>query len=69
LKAFADHGNAVAALPRDGGDFESVLKQHLDAGIDLTALSAQLQSDGAKSFVKSWDELLAAIESKAKVLA
>jgi transaldolase len=69
LKAFADHGAAVAALPRDGGDAEAVLKKHLDAGIDLTTVSAQLQSDGAKSFVKSWDELLAAIESKAKVLA
>jgi len=46
-----------------------VLAKHLDAGIDLTALSAQLQEEGAKSFVKSWQQLLAAIESKSKVLA
>jgi transaldolase len=69
LLAFADHGAVAEALPRDGGDFESVLAAHIKAGIDLTALSAQLQSDGAKSFVKSWNELLGAIESKSKVLA
>jgi transaldolase len=69
LLAFADHGTNATALSRDGGDAESMLAKHLEAGIDLTAVSAQLQSDGAKSFVKSWQELLAAIESKSKVLA
>jgi len=39
------------------------------AGIDLTALSAQLQTDGAKSFSDSWHELLGAIDAKSKVLA
>ncbi len=68
LLAFADHGATAVALPRDGGDAEAVLAKHLDAGIDLTALSTQLQSDGAKGFVKSWNELLAAIESKSKAL-
>jgi transaldolase len=55
-------------LPRDGGDAESVLAAHVKAGIDLIALAAQLQTDGAKGFVKSWTELLGAIESKSKVL-
>ena len=68
LLAFADHGKTPSALPRDGGDAEGVLSAHAKAGIDLVALSAQLQSDGAKSFVKSWNELLGAIESKSKVL-
>jgi transaldolase len=69
LLAFADHGKTPTALSRDGGDAQTVLTAHKDAGIDLTALSAQLQSDGAKSFVKSWHELLGAIESKSKALA
>lgn len=68
LLAFADHGKLAGALSRDGGDAESVLAAHLKAGIDLTALSTQLQSDGAKSFVKSWNELLAGIKEKSKVL-
>jgi transaldolase len=69
LLAFADHGKTPTALPRDGGDAEAVLSAHIKAGIDLTALSTQLQSEGAKGFVKSWNELLGAIESKSKVLA
>jgi transaldolase len=46
-----------------------VLSAHTKAGIDLTALAAQLQSDGAKGFVTSWNELLGAIKAKSKVLA
>jgi transaldolase len=69
LLAFADHGKTAKPLTRDGGDAEAVLDALAKAGIDLTALSTQLQSDGAKSFVKSWDELLGSIESKSKVLA
>jgi transaldolase len=69
LLAFGDHGKAASPLSRDGGDAEAVLAAHTKAGIDLTALSTQLQSDGAKGFVKSWNELLGAIESKSKVLA
>lgn len=68
LLAFADHGKPTTALPRDGGDAQAVLEKHLKAGIDLTALSTQLQSEGAKGFVKSWNELLGAIESKSKAL-
>jgi transaldolase len=68
LLAFADHGSIEAALARDGGDAEAQLAKFVAARIDLTALSAQLQSEGAKSFVKSWDGLLAGIESKSKVL-
>jgi transaldolase len=45
------------------------LAQFTKAGIDLDALAAQLQDEGAKSFVKSWDELLAVIASKSAALA
>ena len=69
LKAFADHGNAAAAVPADGGDCEAVLAAVRKAGIDLDALAAKLQSDGAASFVKSWHELLGVIASKSAALA
>ena len=69
LLAFADHGKTATAMPRDGGNAEAALAAFTKAGIDLTALSHQLQSEGAKSFVKSWNELQGAIESKSKVLA
>src|SRR5271169_1947045 len=64
LKAFAEHGDIGAALPADGGDCEAALKRFAGAKIDVQALSAQLQDEGAKSFVASWSELMGVIASK-----
>jgi len=69
LRAFGDHGEVGAVLPRDGGDSTAVLAEFAKAGIDTAALAAQLQSEGAKSFVGSWQELLGSIETKSKALA
>jgi len=68
LKALADHGELGAAMPADGGDCEQVLAQFGKAGIDVDALASQLQDEGAKSFVKSWNELMAVIDSKSAAL-
>jgi transaldolase len=68
LKAFADHGEITGVMPTDGGNCEQVLAQFTKAGIDIDALGEQLQSEGAKAFVKSWNELLGVIESKSAVL-
>jgi transaldolase len=68
LKALADHGELGATLPPDGGDCEEVLAQFAKSGIDVNALAAQLQDEGAKSFVKSWDDLMAVITSKSAAL-
>src|SRR6201984_587065 len=51
LKALADHGDIGAILPPDGGDCEEVLAQFHKTGIDVDALAAQLQDEGAKCFV------------------
>ena len=69
LLAFADHGTTGETLPRDGGDAAAVFQAYVKVGIDITALAAQLQTDGAKGFVASWHELLKAIDAKSKVLA
>ncbi len=68
LKALADHGELRTILPADGGDGEDVLAQFAKAGVDVDALAAQLQDEGAKSFVKSWNELMAVIASKSEAL-
>jgi transaldolase len=68
LKAFADHGEFGAVMPVDGGDCEQVLQQFRAAGIDVDALGEQLQVEGAKAFVNSWNELMGVIESKSTVL-
>jgi transaldolase len=68
LKAFAEHGVAGATMPVDGGDCEEVLKRFAGAKIDVQALSAQLQDEGATSFVNSWNDLMGVIESKSSDL-
>ena len=68
LKALADHGELGALLPADGGDCEEVLTKFAKAGVDVDALAAQLQDEGAKSFIKSWNELMAVIASKSAAL-
>ena len=69
LKALADHGQLGDILPADGGDCEDVLARFAKAGVDVDALAAQLQDEGAKSFVKSWNELMGVIASKSADLA
>ena len=55
-------------LPADGGDCEAVLARFAAAGIDVPALASQLQDEGAKSFTKSWNDLMQVIESKSTAL-
>ena len=68
LLALADHGEIGAMLPHDGGDAEEVLDRFTQAGVDLDALAADLQRDGAAAFVKSWDDLLACLREKSATL-
>jgi transaldolase len=68
LKALADHGEVGPIMAADGGDCEAVLAEFAKAGIDANALAAQLQDEGAKSFVKSWNELMGVIASKSAAL-
>ena len=68
LKAFADHGELDPPVTRDGGDCEAVLGRFAAAGIDLDALAARLQDEGASSFVASWNELMGVLSSKCEAL-
>ena len=68
LKAFAEHGQVGGVMQPDGGDCEAILAQFAKAGIDVSALAAQLQEEGAKAFVKSWNELMGVIGSKSATL-
>ena len=68
LLALADHGEIGAMLPHDGGDAEDVLASFTKAGVDVSALAATLQRDGAAAFVTSWKELLACLVEKSSNL-
>jgi transaldolase len=69
LKAYADHGKFGATMAQDGGSAEAVVAEFRRAGVDDDALAAQLQREGAASFVKSWQALLARIAEKSARLA
>ena len=68
LKAVADHGEICDTLAADGGGCEAVLASFAKAGIAIDALAVRLQEEGAASFVKSWNDLMACIDSKSAVL-
>lgn len=68
LKALDDHGELGAVMPADGGDCEEVLGQFAKAGTDIDALAGQLQDEGARAFVKSWNDLMAVIDSRCAAL-
>ncbi len=68
LKALATHTEVGELLPVDGGNCEEVLAEFGKAGIDVGALATQLQTEGAESFVKSWNDLTAVISSKSASL-
>jgi transaldolase len=68
LMALADHGELGTIMGADGGDCEEVLAQFAKAGINVDTLAAQLQEEGARSFVKSWNDLMSVIASKSAAL-
>jgi len=64
LRAFADHGNVTHALSIVAGAACTTLGRAHDAGINLDAITAQLEREGVRSFCTSYEELLGRIEAK-----
>ena len=69
LEAFYDHGDVGAALPPDGGNADELLELFANAGINTNDLAAQLQRDGATSFVSAWDDLIDRIKAQCASVA
>jgi transaldolase len=63
LRAFADHGETRAFDPSSRWA-EATPRRAADAGIDLAAVTAELEREGVRSFCDSYRDLLACIESK-----
>jgi transaldolase len=68
LRAFADHGEVGEILSSGGGECEAVLAAFAKAGVDVDALAAHLQEEGAVSFVNSWNDLMACVASKSAAI-
>ena len=65
LDAFRDHGNGVRVTPgTEGQDAGAVLATAAAHGLDLHAITEQLQADGITAFASSFDKLIAAVGEK-----
>ncbi|PRC91056.1 transaldolase [Solimicrobium silvestre] len=69
LLTFGDHGLIGHTMSVDGDNAEQEIALFMKAGIDIDLLAGQLQTEGTASFTKSWNELLAMINSKSVTLA
>jgi transaldolase len=63
LRAFADHGGVEQAVGI-AGQANAILRRARDAGIDLDAVTAELEREGVLAFRDSYRELLGCIEAK-----
>jgi transaldolase len=64
LRAFADHGEVEVTLHADIDASQVVLRAAADGGVDLKAITAQLEHEGVAAFCDSYRQLLSCIESK-----
>ncbi|HSH29272.1 MAG TPA: transaldolase [Thiohalobacter sp.] len=68
LRAFADHGRLSGPMAQEGREARATLAAFADAGIDLAALAARLQREGADKFSASWNALLGDLHGKRRRL-
>ena len=68
LEAFDDHGRIARTLDADLAQAKHVWQSIADIGVDHGAVAAQLEREGVSSFQKSFDDLLAALATKAATL-
>lgn len=66
LRALVDHGQIDSSLSLRTRNHDDVLRKFAKAGIDTNLMAAQLQEEGANSFVESWNDLLECIALKSK---
>jgi transaldolase len=64
LRAFADHGNVLRGTAERGGATAAILRRAEDAGIDLAAITAQLERAGVRAFCDSYRELIGCLDAK-----
>lgn len=65
LRAFADHGRVSERLGASTAAAEAIVRDAESAGIDLAAITAQLEREGVHSFCASYHELIDRITHRA----
>lgn len=68
LDAYRDHGKPAVRIDEDLEGARRVVAQLLSLGIDLDQVGQELEDEGVRKFVDSYDQLLAAIDAKRRHL-
>jgi transaldolase len=66
LEAYRSHGTPAARLEEDVAGAERRLRQLPDVGIDLAAVTRQLEDEGVQKFIVPFDKLMSSLEAKRK---
>lgn len=69
ITAFNDHGQVARTLDRDIDGARQAIREVEASGISMERVTGELISEGVATFAKSFEELLATIESKRQELA
>jgi transaldolase/glucose-6-phosphate isomerase len=64
LEAFLDHGRVSVTVTQGVSEAEQAIKSLENAGVSMSAVTAQLLADGVKAFADSFDLLMSNIEGK-----
>jgi transaldolase len=64
LDAFRDHGRVRVTLGTEEEEAQAVLTNAAALGLDVHAITEQLQTDGIKAFAASFDQLVARVGEK-----
>jgi transaldolase len=69
IDAFRDHGKVAATIERDLDGARATLAGLSEVGIDMKAVTDQLEKEGVEKFAQSFDELIDGIAAKRDALA
>jgi transaldolase len=64
LNAYREHGKPASQLEEDTQEAYRVLEALRQAGLDLDALTQELEDEGVKKFSQAFDQLMAALQEK-----
>jgi len=68
LDDFEDHGRLERTVDADLAGAHAVIDQLASVGVDMRDVTKTLEEEGVASFSKSFDELIASLETKAEAL-
>ena len=68
LDAFRDHGTVARTVDQGLEDARLTLRTLAEVGIDMKAVTDQLEVEGVDKFATSFDDLVTGIESKRAAL-